>query len=142
MKSSEFYKTKTWKIFSKYILLKFSENNIAKCITCGKFMKINDKECCTGHLIKVFDGNSTNFSTAFEENNVRPQCNSDNRYHGGKPDLMYRNLVLEIGQEKIDQLYIKKHNSMKLDKFLLEIIYKEYKSKFDELVKIKGNPWK
>jgi hypothetical protein len=141
MKSSEFYKTKAWKIFTKYQLLKWSNNGTVFCITCGKPMFVNSKDSCTGHLIKVFDGNRTNFSTAFDEKNSAPQCQTCNRY-GGKPDIMLRKLIEKYGGNEIDLLYIKKNNPLKLDNFTLDLIHFEYKKKFDELVKIKGNPWK
>lgn len=142
MKSKDFYSTKAWKIFTKYQLLKWSNNGTVFCITCGKPMLINSKESCTGHLIKVFDGNKSNFSVAFEEINSAPQCSTCNRYHGGKPDIMLRKLIEKYGQKEIDRLYIKRHNPMKLDKFTLDLIYKEYKRKYDELVLIKGEYWK
>jgi hypothetical protein len=142
MKSSEFYKTKAWRIFTKYQLLKWSNNGTVFCTTCGKPMFVNDKQSCTGHLIKVFDGNSTNFSVAFDEFNSAPQCSHCNRYLSGRPDVMLRKLTEKYGSQEIEKLYIKKNNSLKLDKWILDLLYIEYKKKFDELVKIKGNPWK
>lgn len=143
MKSAEFYRHRTWKIFTKYVLLLHSNNGVVFCITCGKPMMVNDKDSCTGHLIKVFDGNRTNFSTAFELFNTGPQCNQIcNRRGNGKPDVMYRKLVEKHGQDSIDKLYVKKNNPMKLDKYYLDILYNEFKTKFEELVKVKGNPWK
>jgi hypothetical protein len=142
MKSSEFYRHRTWRMCTKYILLYYSNNGVVFCITCGKPMFIDDKDCCTGHLIKVYDGNRTNFSTAFEFTNLAPQCNAIcNRRGNGKPDIMYRKLVELHGQDAIDKLYIKKNNPLKLDAYYLDILYKEFKQKFDELVKVKGNPW-
>ena len=143
MTSTEFYKSKTWKIFTKYILLLFSNNGVVFCITCGKPMFVNDKDSCTGHLIKVFDGNRTNFSTAFDTMNVAPQCNSKcNRYGHGMPDIMYRKLVDKHGQANMDKLYIKKNFPLKLDRSTMDILYIGFKAEFDKLVKAKGNPWK
>jgi hypothetical protein len=137
LKSSEFYKHLAWRIFTKYVLLFYSNNGAVACSTCGKWMMINSKDSCTGHLIKVFDGNRTNFSTSFEFNNCLPQCQQCNRYGGGKPDIMYRKLVEIHGQDAIDKLYLKKNFPLKLDTFTLEMIYKEYKDKYDKLKVLK-----
>ena len=142
MKSNEFYRSPTWRYFTKYVLLSWSNNGIVFCITCGKPMDITDKDCCTGHLIKAFDGNSTNFSTAFEYHNCAPQCNQICNRHGhGKPDIMYRKLVEKYGQDNIDRLYLQKTSSLQLDKFTMDLFKNEFKQKFESLVKIKGNPW-
>ncbi len=138
MKIKDFYNAKAWKYFSRYVLLYYSDGLITKCITCGKFMQINTKEAQCGHLIRVTES----FATAFEFTNTGPQCVACNRYHGGRQDIMYKKLVAIHGQKAIDMLYIKKHNICHLDKFLLNCIAEEYKKKFNELVKIKGNPWK
>lgn len=137
MKSSEFYRTKAWKVFTKYVLLFYSKNRIVACSTCGKWMSIDSKDSCTGHLIKVFDGNSTNFSTAFEFINCLPQCQACNRHGHGKPDIMYRKCVEIHGQQAIDKLYIKKNIPMKLDTYTLDSIYKEYKEKYNQLKALK-----
>lgn len=137
MKASEFYRTKCWRIFTKYILLFYSNNGVVACSTCGKWMTIDSKDSCSGHLIKVFDGNRSNFSTAFEFTNILPQCNYCNTKRGGAQDIMYRKCVEIHGQQAIDKLYIKKNIPMKLDTYTLDSIYNEYKEKYNQLKALK-----
>jgi hypothetical protein len=105
-------------------------------------MSINSKKAHCGHFIKVFDGSKTNFAVAFNFENLAPQSHQDNIYSGGKPDVMKEWLISKHGQKKIDMLNIQKHNICRLDKFTMDYWADHYKKLFDELVKIKGNPWK
>lgn len=141
MKSAEFYKTTAWKHFSRYILLKHSKKGIAKCCTCGRFLEINNRKCHAGHFVKVFDANSTNFSTAFDEENVLPQCYQCNKYKGGDQFKMAFKLQELFGEDVIERLRIKSNQMFKLDKFTLELLAKEYKHKYDKLVETKGKYW-
>lgn len=138
MKPKDIYNSPAWKYFSRYVLLFYSDGLFAKCFTSGKILQINTKEAHCGHLIKVTES----YATAFEFTNVGVQCLRDNRYFGGKQDLMYKKLVEIHGKENIDKLYIKKNNICKLGKFELDVLAHYWKGQFNELVKIKGNPWK
>jgi len=142
MKSKVFYKSSAWKYCSRYVLLYYSDGLYVKCSTSGKILKINEANCHCGHLIKVFDAGRTNFATAFDFENLAPQSIQDNRYSGGKPDIMRKWLEEKHGVNKIDSLYIKRHNICRLDKFTIDYWKVYYKSLFDNLVKEKGNPWK
>jgi len=138
MKSKDLYKSPAWKYFSRYVLLYYSDGLIAQCFTCGKVLQINTSDCHCGHLIKVTDSQAT----AFDFSNCGVQCMRCNRYMGGRQDIMYHKLVEIHGKEAIEKLYIRKWNICKLDKFTMEILAKEWKQKFEELVFKKGNPWK
>ena len=138
MKPSDIYRSTAWKYFSRYVLLYYSDGLYAQCFTSGKILQINTKFAQCGHLIKVTDS----YATAFEFTNVGVQSLSENRYHGGRQDVMYKKLVEIHGQKAIDMLYIRKNNICHLDKFTLDILAKEYKGKFEQLAKKKGDPWK
>jgi hypothetical protein len=74
--------------------------------------------------------------------NVAPQCLRDNKYFSGKPDVMYQWLLQKHGQDKMDELLVAKNKPQKLDPYEMELIKNDYKQKFKELVKVKGNPFK
>ena len=141
MKSKKFYSSTAWKYFSRYILLYYSlDGKTVQCFTSGKTLTLGTKECCCGHWIKVFDsGTKTNFSTAFEFTNCYPQSSYDNRRLGGRPDIMEQVIKFIYG---IDEIYRLKQLAKKPLKIDFDAIAKEYKKKFNELVKVKGNPWK
>ncbi len=143
MKSSEFYKTTAWKHFSRYCLLYYSKDgDLVKCSTSGRYYALNDKRMHCGHLVKVFNGNSSNFSVAFDFRNVLPQCHKENVHKGGNELVMMQAVDKIHGEGTTKELIEKSKQWFKLDKSTLDQIAKEYKQKFDDLVKKKGNPWK
>jgi ribosomal protein L32 len=146
MKSKDFYKTTAWKWFSRYVLLyhsfKTSEGLYVTCSTSGKTLMPNHKNMHCGHYIKVYDGNSTNYATAFEFHNVAPQFYADNTKMGGRQDRMREWLVKKYGSKQVERIEIKRRNHMKLDKVTLKIISDLYRNKFNVLAEKKGNPWK
>ena len=143
MKSSQFYKTTAWKWFSKYVLLFHSNDGCAQCATCGNRKMISDKLMHLGHLIKVFSsGGQTCFATAFHEKNTLPQCYQCNVLMGGNELKMMEAVNDKFGKDTYDKLKIKSRFPFKLDKYTLDLLATEYRLKFNELVKTKGNPWK
>ena len=138
MKPQEFYKTKAWKYCSRYVLLVYSDGMYVKCPTCGKILQINTRQAHCGHLIKITDS----WATAFEFENLAPQCLACNRYQGGRSDIMKSWLIEKHGYEKVMNLYIRKHNYCKPDKLFLELWEKYYKELFEEIILTMGNPWK
>jgi hypothetical protein len=144
-KNFSIYTTTAWKWFSRYVLLFYADkNNVAICATSGRRMTINTKNCHCGHYVKVMDMTKTNYATAFDFKNVGPQSAQDNRYGGGRMDLMRDWLVEQHGKEAIEELEIKKNQICYLDKVTLDQIAEEYKAKFKELL-IERNiedPWK
>lgn len=143
MKSNQFYGSAAWKYCSRYVLLYYANDQyIVQCATSNKPLFIAASNCHCGHYIKTFDGSKTNFATAFEFENLAPQSHQENVYAGGRPDIMRDWLVAKHGQNKMDVLNIKRHNICKLGKFEMEYWRDHYKKLFDDLVKIKGNPWR
>lgn len=142
MKKKQFYQTKAWKVFSKYVKLMHSKDGrFGFCFTCNKIIDITSKNCHAGHYHKVFDGNQTNFAVAFDERNVGIQCYQCNRFGGGKQDVMRQRLIDIWGENSIKKLDIKKRNWCKLDKSTLKIIAEDIEKKFKALKNKKGNPW-
>lgn len=139
MTHKQFYNSTAWKYLSRYIKIKYSQSGIVKCFTCGRFMPVADKKTHAGHLIKFTDSKSV----CMDEENIGVQCYYCNRMQGGRQDLMKEKLIQIHGEEKINTLYIKRHNITNLDKFTMDLFAGIYKKKFNDLLKelnIK-NPW-
>ena len=138
MKQKDFYNSLAWKYCSRYILLYYSdENYVVQCSTSGKYYQLPDKRIHAGHYIPVHQFKAT----AFEFKNILPQSYQDNKFYSGKPEIMANKIDKIHGTGTVEMLNIKKHNICKLGKFEMDYFAKYYKQKFEELVKIKGNPW-
>lgn len=143
MKTKDFYQSRAWYWFSRYVLLFYSIEGAVQCKTSKRWYNCNNKKIHCGHLIKVFNtGENTNFSTAFDFRNVLPQCHQDNIYKGGNELKMLESIEKVHGVGTYEKLKQKSRFPYKLDKYTLDEISKEYRIKFNELAKIKGNPWK
>jgi hypothetical protein len=142
-----FYKSAAWKWFSRYILISSSidvTGTTVQCCTCGKWMNVTSRDCHVGHYVKVFDGNSTNYSTAFVEANTAPQCSQCNRYNGGRQDEMAVFIDKKHGEGTVTWLMELKRLPLKLDGAYLEEIKETYKEKFKNCLEQRGinDPWK
>lgn len=144
MKSAEFYRTTAWKWFSKYVMLKYANKDyVVKCSTCNTYKTVNDSKMHLGHLLKVFSsGGNTKFATAFDERNVLPQCYRCNVKMGGNELEMLEAVEKTFGKGTYEELKQKSRFPFILDKITLQMIAEEYKNRFKELEKTKGNPWK
>lgn len=146
MKSKDFYASSAWKWFSRFVMLSHAKESngvyFVTCATSGKQMQIPSKKAHCGHLIKVFNGNSTNFATAFDERNVMPQSMAENRYKSGNELKMMMAIENYHGAGTYEELLAKSKTFYKLDKVILKDISDEYRLKFKELAKIKGDPWR
>ena len=140
-----FYSSAAWRWFSRYVLTYYSENGITgKCVTCGAIKRLNDKELHLGHWIKVFDANSSNYSTAFEFTNLGTQCSQCNRFMGGRERLMGNYLKSIHGEDELNRLQELSNRPFKLDDYTIDEIAKEYRNKLHNLLKERkwDNPWK
>lgn len=141
----QFYSSTAWRHFSQYTLLFYADENLeVRCSTNPNLIyPINDRRICVGHFIKVFDGNSSNYSTAFLFINVGPQSTQENN-NGGNELEMSKWIEKTHGEGTVEFLNNEKHKPFKLDKYTLDSIAKKYlKLKIDLLIErgIK-NPWK
>lgn len=133
------YNTTAWKWFSRYIKLLYSDKQgMVRCQTSGRLMSVSSRNLHCGHCIKVYDGNSTNMNVALDERNCMPQSYQDNRYFGGRPEVMVRLIDQKHGKGTYEELL----NLSKTPKFytnseLKEIAYK-YRIKTYELLNEKG----
>lgn len=141
----QFYSSTAWKHFSQYVLLFYADENLeVRCSTNPALVyRITDKRICVGHFIKVFDGNSSNYSTAFMFINVGPQSTQEN-LNGGNEIEMSKWVEKTHGKGTVEFLNNKKHKPLKLDKYTLDEIAKKYLKLKNELLKQRNikNPWK
>ncbi len=122
-------KKKTWEWFSKYIRLKFADDQgNCTCYTCGVVKPWNKMQA--GHGI----GGRTN-NILFNEDVVRPQCYSCNIMHYGKLDEFGEKLRKEIGSkynEALKNKYKEKHfteSELKLLEAQYKIMATDYSKK-------------
>lgn len=143
MNKKKFYSSTAWKWFSKYVLLKHSANGVCKCASCGKHKYVNDRNMHVGHLIKVFTlGGRNNFSTAFVEKNVLPQCHQCNVIMCGNELKMLDAIENKYGEGTYKGLKKAANIPLNLDEIHIKALSQLYRTKFNDLVKLKGNPWK
>lgn len=102
-------------IYSRYIRQKYP----AKCYTCGK----TDTPLHCGHFIS-----RSYLATRWEENNTRPQCVGCNIYGNGKPLDFEERLKAELGDEYVEKMKAKRHESWKLDRHWYQERIDHYKS--------------
>lgn len=110
------------KVFSEYIRRRYTKNNIAECVTCGK--KDHWKNLQAGHFMS-----RKHYSTRWDEENVEVQCMACNVYRYGEQYLFAKHL----GQEKADELLAKSRTMVKLKDWELEEMIEKYKKKLLEL---------
>jgi hypothetical protein len=104
--------TKLDSIFSQYIRLRYSKNEIATCVTCGK--QDHWKKMQNGHFIS-----RKHYATRFDEDNCQVQCSGCNVFRYGEQYLFSKYLGADLSEE----LLIKSRNIQKFtDNELLEMI--------------------
>ena len=114
-------------IFSKYIRLKYSdENGNVACYTCGKVM--HWKQIQNGHFIS-----RQYLATRWHEDNCRPQCVGDNIFGNGKPLDFEERLKEELGSQYVEDMKMLRHKSLKLDRHWYAEQIAIYQAKFDSL---------
>ncbi len=146
-KAFDFYKTKMWWHFSRFVLLSYADENLGCfCSTNPKlYYKITDKRLHCGHYIKVRDGTKTNYAVALEFMNCAPQSYQENVPKGGNPEVMREFLIKKFGEEAIDELKIKSHNICKFDPVTVELLGDLWEQRLKDLIVEKGlkeNPWR
>lgn len=130
-------KDKVWNRFSKYIRLKFAdENGYCTCVTCG--VKKPWEEMQAGHFIP----GRTN-SVLFVEEIIHPQCPSCNIFKGGNYVEYTIYMIDMYGRDKVDEFRQLKNQTKKITITELEDMYHEYETKIKELrnVREKSKDW-
>ncbi len=141
----KFYQLTAWKWFSHYILLFYANDDLEVYCSTNPNLSypINDSRICVGHYLKVFDANSTNFSTAFEFRNVAPQSRAENE-NGGNMETMAKWIENTHGIGTVEELKQIRRTPLRLDIYTLDEISKKYKSLFEVELKRRNvkSPWK
>ena len=119
-------KKKLWKIFSKFIRLKYSKNGRCQCVTCGQWYPIN--EIHAGHYIH---GNTK--PTYFDERNVHPQCVRCNHNLSGNLNQYALYLEGKYGQGILQELNQKAHSRVGFKRQELEDLIPVYKKRLSLL---------
>ena len=84
--------TKLDNIFSQYIRLRYSKNEIATCVTCGK--QDHWKKMQNGHFIS-----RKHYATRFDEDNCQVQCAGCNVFRYGEQYLFSKYLGADLSEE-------------------------------------------
>ena len=113
-------------IFSKYIRLKNSNNGQCECYTCGKLMDWTEAQ--NGHFYT-----RGRYSTRWDESNVRCQCVGCNVFLHGNYINYTRNMVNEIGMDKLVELEVKSLRPMKIATCELQDMVDYYELKVNQL---------
>jgi 5-methylcytosine-specific restriction endonuclease McrA len=104
--------TKLDNIFSQYIRLRYSKNEISECVTCGK--QDHWKKQQAGHFVS-----RKHYATRWDEDNVQVQCSGCNVFRYGEQYLFSKYLGVDLSEE----LLIKSRKIQKFtDNELLEMI--------------------
>ena len=84
--------TKLDNIFSQYIRLRYSKNEISECVTCGK--QDHWKKLQAGHFIS-----RKHYATRWDEDNVQVQCSGCNVFRYGEQYLFSKYLGVDLSEE-------------------------------------------
>jgi len=113
-------------IFSQYIRLKNSVDEIATCFTCGK--QDHWKKLQNGHF-----QSRRHYSTRWDEINCQVQCQKCNIWNSGEQFLFSQNLDNKFGEGTARRLHIKSQQTIKLADFELEDMIINYKNFVDRM---------
>jgi hypothetical protein len=84
--------TKLDSIFSQYIRLRYSKNEISECVTCGK--SDNWKKMQNGHFVS-----RKHYATRWDEDNCQVQCAGCNVFRYGEQYLFSKYLGADLSEE-------------------------------------------
>ena len=113
-------------IFSQYIRLKNSTNEVGTCFTCGK--QDHWKKLQNGHF-----QSRRHYSTRWDTENCQIQCAGCNVFKQGEQFIFSQNLDQKYGEGTARKLHIKAQTTIKLSNFEIEDLIKEYKNFVDSI---------
>lgn len=110
-------------VFSIYIRTRDAdENGIVKCFTCHKISHWKEMDC--GHY-----WSRRIYSLRWDHINCQVQCKGCNIMNQGAGPQFSANIRNKYGQQSLDILEQRKNNKFKLERFIIESLINEYKSK-------------
>jgi len=110
-------------IFSRWVRLSNSVNEICTCVTCGK--ESHWKDIQAGHFIS-----RKHYSTRWDEKNVKPQCVGCNVFKYGE---QYK-FSLFLGLKLSKALSLQSNEIRKFSSNEIEDMIKEYTKKFNKIL--------
>ena len=110
-------------IFSRWVRLSNSVNEICTCVTCGK--ESHWKDIQAGHFIS-----RKHYSTRWDERNCLPQCVGCNVFKYGE---QYK-YSLYLGNKLSKKILVESRVIIKFTNVELEDMIKEYTERFNKLV--------
>ena len=128
-------RVKLWRILSRYIRVKYSSDGVnVPCYTCGNNTVIGTSDSQGGH----YWAKGGYEALRFDERNIRNQCYRCNEIREGETQIFGMNLLKEIGQEELDDMFNMRKDVCKRSRaWYLEKI-DEYKTKLYELENLHG----
>ena len=114
-------------IFSRWVRLSNSVNEICTCVTCGK--ESHWKDIQAGHFIS-----RKHYSTRWDERNCLPQCVGCNVFKYGEQFIFGKNLDQKYYAGLSDELYYKAKGIVKFSNFEIEEMIIKYKNLVNELI--------
>ena len=134
-KSYPALKKQLWEVFSEYIRCRDSRDGMFVCISCGKLQSTENGNLQAGHYYK----SQVYPAIRYNEIQVNGQCKSCNIFKEGNRQGYEIGLLKKYGQAALDKLKLQCHNKIRLGRFELELLIKEYTQKLDKLKTEKQN---
>lgn len=111
-------KKKLWELCKQIIREAYGNT----CYTCWKD-GLKGSDWHTGHFIP---SSTCGAYLRYDLRNLRPQCYHCNINLGGNGAIFYRNLVDDVGQAEVDQLFEDKKIVVKADRIFYESLITKY----------------
>lgn len=111
-------KKKLWELCKNIIREAYGNT----CYTCEKD-GLKGSDWHTGHFIP---SSTCGAFLRYDLRNLRPQCYHCNINLGGNGAIFYRNMVDDVGQAEVDQLFADKQVSVKADRIFYEDLIRKY----------------
>lgn len=127
LKSLSFLCKKLDKVFSEYIRRKDADGRgFVKCFTCMNKKHWKEMQC--GHFIS-----RRHYNTRWDVMNCKPQDAACNIFNQGNAPMFALGLQKLYGEGIIEELVFKKNITLKMNRFLYELMIEEYEEKLKNL---------
>jgi hypothetical protein len=113
-------------VFSQYVRLKNADKNgMVKCYTCGALRHYKCLDAGHYHDRKWM-------GIRWNVDNVRPQCYYCNKFRQGRGPDFRKNLIMEIGEERVEELFY-----LRLFEWTPDELETQYHHYFNEVKRLK-----